>query len=125
MPHEDGPAYYPCTATVSLGSHSVLDVYEKNAAGEREREPRWRILQERGSLLVTLGGMYSVTLHGISEREIDERLDEDNIVNWSLLGDKSAFTEGRRGRESRISLTFRDVKKVVNFGGAVKFLQKK
>ncbi|KAI9672830.1 MAG: hypothetical protein M1831_000266 [Alyxoria varia] len=31
-PHEDGPAYAPVTATVSLGSHAVLDVYEKSDA---------------------------------------------------------------------------------------------
>lgn len=27
MPHEDGPAYFPAVATVSLGSHTLLDVY--------------------------------------------------------------------------------------------------
>lgn len=27
MPHEDGPAYYPAVATISLGSHTLLDVY--------------------------------------------------------------------------------------------------
>ena len=48
MPHEDGPAYYGCVATVSLGAPIVLDIYEKGAAaGGRDRVPRWRILQER------------------------------------------------------------------------------
>lgn len=27
MPHEDGPAYFPAVATISLGSHTLLDVY--------------------------------------------------------------------------------------------------
>ncbi|KIS69847.1 uncharacterized protein UMAG_10133 [Mycosarcoma maydis] len=27
MPHEDGPAYFPAVATISLGSHVLLDVY--------------------------------------------------------------------------------------------------
>lgn len=27
MPHEDGPAYYPAVATISLGSHTLLDIY--------------------------------------------------------------------------------------------------
>ena len=27
-PHEDGPLYYPTVATVSLGSHTVLDFYK-------------------------------------------------------------------------------------------------
>eukprot|EP00049_Salpingoeca_infusionum_P021707 m.4244 g.4244 ORF g.4244 m.4244 type:complete len:338 (-) comp4441_c0_seq1:187-1200(-) len=29
MPHEDGPIYYPTIATISLGSHTVLNFYEK------------------------------------------------------------------------------------------------
>ncbi len=28
LPHEDGAAYFPCVATVSLGSHALLDIYE-------------------------------------------------------------------------------------------------
>lgn len=43
---------------------------------------------------------------------MDEELNEDTVANWSLLGDK----EGCRGdlvRETRTSLTFRDVLKVV------------
>lgn len=28
MPHDDGPAYEPVTATISLGSHALLDIYE-------------------------------------------------------------------------------------------------
>lgn len=27
MPHEDGPAYFPAVATISLGSHALLDIY--------------------------------------------------------------------------------------------------
>ena len=42
MPHEDGAAYHPVVATVSLGAAIVLDIYEK---GE-ERLKKFRILQE-------------------------------------------------------------------------------
>ena len=28
QPHEDGPLYYPTVSTISLGSHTVLDLYE-------------------------------------------------------------------------------------------------
>lgn len=28
QPHEDGPLYYPTVGTISLGSHTVLDLYE-------------------------------------------------------------------------------------------------
>ncbi|KAI9873599.1 MAG: hypothetical protein M1830_010808, partial [Pleopsidium flavum] len=55
MPHEDGAAYYPVVATVSLGSATVLDVYGRRESGEVENRPRHRILQERRSLLVTTG----------------------------------------------------------------------
>jgi len=41
MPHEDGTAYHPVVATVSLGAPIVLDIYEKG-----ERVPKFRILQE-------------------------------------------------------------------------------
>jgi alkylated DNA repair protein alkB homolog 6 len=28
MPHQDGSAYFPTVATLSLGSHTILDIYE-------------------------------------------------------------------------------------------------
>ena len=34
MPHEDGPIYVPTIATISLGSHTVLNFYEKRGDGE-------------------------------------------------------------------------------------------
>ena len=127
MPHEDGPAYYPCTATVSLGASMVLDIYEKNEKGEREAKPTWRILQEPRSLLVTSGAMYKDTLHGIDGAIVDECLDEAGIANWGLLGDKRSFEEAgwRYERQTRVSLTYRDVIKVAKVGGALKFLGKK
>ncbi|EXJ89035.1 alkylated DNA repair protein alkB like 6 [Capronia epimyces CBS 606.96] len=122
MPHEDGPAYSPITATVSLGSHTVLEIYQKTEQGEREAKPTWRILQEPRSLLVTTGDMYVHTLHGISEIETDENLNRHNIVNWDLLGDGDLYESGRIRRQTRISLTLRDVVKVAKLGGAMKFI---
>ena len=75
QPHEDGGAYFPAVATVSLGSHTLLDIYryaDENAsvngasrvngddkeARSREQEPRFSILQERRSLLITRGAAY-------------------------------------------------------------------
>lgn len=29
MPHEDGPAFTPVIATITLGSHTILNIYEK------------------------------------------------------------------------------------------------
>jgi alkylated DNA repair protein alkB homolog 6 len=127
MPHEDGPAYSPCTTTVSLGAAIVLDVYEKNLQGEREAAARWRILQEPRSLLVTSGAMYTDTLHGIEGVVLDEDVGEGKIANWELLGEKEQYAalEGRRyERKARVSLTYRDVVKVAKVGGAMRFLGK-
>ncbi len=46
MPHEDGAAYWPVVATVSLGAPIVLDIYGKDSDGRRHPQPQWRILQE-------------------------------------------------------------------------------
>ncbi|KAJ9626788.1 hypothetical protein H2204_009933 [Knufia peltigerae] len=124
MPHEDGPAYAPITATVSLGSHTVLEIYKKNEMGEREARPAWRILQEPRSLLVTRGDMYAQTLHGISEIVVDETVTPDQIANWELVEEKDAYRSGNAERRTRISLTLRDVTKVAKLGGAMKFMSK-
>ncbi|EXJ63809.1 alkylated DNA repair protein alkB like 6 [Cladophialophora yegresii CBS 114405] len=124
MPHEDGPAYSPVTATVSLGSHTVLEIYKKNEQGEREANPTWRILQEPRSLLVTTGDMYVSTLHGISRIHIDTELSHESIVNWDLVEDKPLYQTGQAQRQTRISLTLRDVTKVAKLGGALKFMNK-
>ena len=82
------------------------------------KDAGWRILQEPRSLLITTGELYTECLHGIDEVKVDEDLRSDKIVNWNLLGDKEPFTEGSAARETRISLTFRDVKKIQKLGKA-------
>lgn len=47
----------------------------------------------------------------------DENLDSASIANWSLLRDAVAFHDGINLRQSRTSLTYRDVFKVVKVGG--------
>ncbi|KAK5728689.1 hypothetical protein LTR15_001828 [Elasticomyces elasticus] len=132
MPHEDGGAYHPVVATVSLGGSMVLDVTEKRleksekseSAGPAdeqlaESKPRsWRILQEPRSLLITTGSAYTDTLHGIAEVTADVDLSEKTIANWELLGDHGSIIAcgGRNERTTRISLTLRDVKKVSSVG---------
>ncbi|MCJ1284112.1 hypothetical protein MMC26_003443 [Xylographa opegraphella] len=118
FPHEDGSAYHPVVATVSLNSHIVLDIYAKkdDGSGEREPEPRWRILQEPRSLLVTAAELYKEHLHGIAETEVDEDLNEQGVANWDLLGRKEDFSGGVKRRSTRVSMTFRDVFKVKSLG---------
>ncbi|KAI9375735.1 hypothetical protein BJX61DRAFT_539606 [Aspergillus egyptiacus] len=130
MPHEDGGAYHPLVATVSLGGAIVLDLYDKgnNENGDtrqgRDRGPKYRVLQERRSLLVTRGRVYRDYLHGIAERGTDEGLNEDSICNWGLLGEPERYGCGWYKRETRISLTYRDVLKVAKLGNTMKFLNK-
>jgi alkylated DNA repair protein alkB family protein 6 len=135
MPHEDGPAYYPLVATVSLGAGIVLDLYEKDSAEKEDtaesklesdleylRIPRFRVLQERRSLLVTRGKMYTDFLHGIAERVVDGDLGPETVCNWELLGEKDGFLGGSFERMTRTSLTYRDVLKVAKVGNTLKFL---
>lgn len=129
MPHEDGAAYHPVVATVSLSGTLVLDVYEKPSddaqdGGREDVQPRkrWRILQEPRSLLVTTGAAYTDTLHGIAETEEDVYLNGATVANWDLLGQGKqniVDAEGRNKRTTRISLTFRDVLKVSSLGSKI------
>ena len=132
MPHEDGAAYHPVVATVSLSGTLVLDVYEKPShdalngdtaeSGELSPRKQWRILQEPRSLLVTTGAAYTDTLHGIAEIKEDVDLSESTVANWDLLGEgKQALIDagGKNERTTRLSLTFRDVLKVSKLGSTI------
>lgn len=119
LPHEDGAAYHPVVATVSLGAHTVLDVCAKGDA-----EVKGRILQERRSLLVTTGELYTGFLHGITASGFDLGLERAQISNWGLLGEQTEFAAGTKERGTRVSLTFRDVIKVKNLGKGLNFLKK-
>ena len=127
FPHEDGPAYHPVVVTVSLGSSIVLNLYAKKSdgSGEREDVPTWRVLQEPRSLLITTGELYKDCLHGIAETEVDKDLRKETVCNWDMLGRKADYEEGVKRRETRVSLTFRDVIKVKSLGKGFGFLGKK
>lgn len=126
-PHEDGEAYYPVVATVSLGSHIVLDIKPKMNDSTNEKlggVQSWSVLQEPRSLLITTGELYTSFLHGISEVKVDEDLGEGNIANWDLLGDRTPFAGGQAVREPRVSMTFRDVIRLKKLGKAFGGLKK-
>ena len=121
MPHEDGAAYHPVVATVSLSGSLVLDITEKPSeddVGEKGDRMMWRIFQEPRSLLVTTGSAYTDTLHGIADVTEDVDLSAGTVANWDLLDDQTVIEAkgGCNKRETRISLTYRDVKKVSNIG---------
>ncbi|KAF7592578.1 Alpha-ketoglutarate-dependent dioxygenase alkB 6 [Aspergillus hancockii] len=123
MPHEDGAAYYPLVATVSLGAPIVLDLYPKSQnRNDESRRPQYRVLQERRSLLVTTKSIYTDCLHGVAETTRDEGLGPDSICNWDLLREQDRYRCGWFERKTRISLTYRDVLKVAKVGNTTKFL---
>lgn len=97
----------------------MLDVTEKGVGGGELG--KWRILQEPRSLLVTMGSAYTDTLHGIAEVHEDEDLNAETVANWELLGDRQPFiaSGGLNTRTTRISLTYRDVKKVSTIGSKI------
>jgi len=127
MPHEDGPAYVPIVATLSLGSHTILDLYEyapstaprdsegPNAGRAINSSPKFSIFIPPRSLFVLTSDLYCRCLHGIAERSVDS---EDQL-NACINSPPPAFymsdnPEGPKPghRERRGSLTFRWVEKV-------------
>ncbi|KAF9288736.1 Alpha-ketoglutarate-dependent dioxygenase alkB 6 [Mortierella alpina] len=132
MPHTDGPAYLPTVATVSLSSHCVLEFYKIPEASEkndqdpdgssprindsREQEPEFSLLVQPRSLLVLKEDVYNKYMHGIREITSDD-LNRGNILNLpeaapEVLNHPSASARVERG--TRISLTFRIVKKTLS-----------
>ncbi|KAF2032416.1 hypothetical protein EK21DRAFT_61182 [Setomelanomma holmii] len=130
MPHEDGNAYAPVVATVSLGGSLCLDIIAKPTSPEQTRDLEadatrllqglngftlpTRIFQEPRSLLITTGDAYRDLMHGIEAIEIDEDLNADTVANWDLVADRESIEKngGQSMRETRISLTYRDVLRV-------------
>ena len=103
MPHTDGPAYEPTIATVSLGSHTVLDLYADQGS---RTTPDFSLLLEPHSLVIIRQDVYTAHLHGIAERTTD---DSRSVANASLLThqyqDKPELV-----RSTRVSLTIRRAK---------------
>lgn len=116
MPHKDGAAYHPVVCTVSLGSSLCLGIYGSKDDDITEEIPRWRILQQPRSLLITTHELYTNYLHGIAEITEDLDLGPETIANWVLLSSTDRITNGRSERQTRTSLTYRDVIKVSKLG---------
>ncbi|OCF37488.1 hypothetical protein I316_00612 [Kwoniella heveanensis BCC8398] len=95
-PHEDGPAFHPLVATISLGSHTVLDIHQylstispsppliaspasadagADAEGQRGRPiaaiPLAHLLVMPRSLLILSSSLYTSHLHAIIPRTKD------------------------------------------------------
>ncbi|GMK59731.1 hypothetical protein CspeluHIS016_0803370 [Cutaneotrichosporon spelunceum] len=85
-PHEDGPAFRPLVATLSLGSPTILDIHhyvsptapsppmiptEGNEGRAIAAVPLGHVLLMPRSLFILTGSLYSSHLHGIAARERD------------------------------------------------------
>ncbi|KAF4333917.1 alkylated DNA repair alkB like 6 [Fusarium beomiforme] len=114
MPHKlsDGAAYWPVVCTVSLGASLCLNLHRSKGDGALDPEPVWRILQEPRSLLITTDHLYTDFLHGIADIEEDVDLSAETVANWDLLRSPNAYANGRNIRQTRSSLTYRDVLQV-------------
>ncbi|KAL7920484.1 hypothetical protein ACQKWADRAFT_322094 [Trichoderma austrokoningii] len=124
-PPGDGAAYWPVVCTVSLGASICLNLYRSKEDGALDPEPAWRIIQEPRSLLITTATLYTDYLHGISDIEQDLNLSADTIVNWPLLRDVESFAGGQSVRQTRTSLTYRDVLKVSKVGNRLGLFNKR
>ncbi|KAK2593149.1 hypothetical protein QQS21_009159 [Conoideocrella luteorostrata] len=124
-PSGDGAAYWPVVCTVSLGASLCLNLHRSKEGGAVDPVPMWRILQEPRSLLITTESLYTDYLHGIADVDEDVNLSADSIVNWSLLQDPQQYADGRNVRQTRSSLTYRDVLKVSKMGNRLSMLLKR
>lgn len=116
MVSQDGAAYHPAVCTVSLGASLCLNLYRTKDDGTLDPSPAWRILQEPRSLLITTADLYTEYLHGIADIEKDEDLSAETVANWDLLRSRQEFEGGSSQRQTRTSLTYRDVLKVSKLG---------
>lgn len=136
QPHEDGPSYHPVVATLSLGSHALMHYYRylpevdfqssiscSSITGRSiDKTPVLTLLLEPRSLVITTSSFYFLHLHGIDSVEEDEfGFTEEGkprpvVSNFPLLGDERVrevlVNGGTLKRETRWSLTCRDVEKV-------------
>ncbi|CDO77484.1 hypothetical protein BN946_scf184902.g18 [Trametes cinnabarina] len=69
-PHEDGPAYHPVVATLSLGSHAVFHYYKYKSDDDTATTPDASSQAERSAGTTTAAGPMSATGSG---KPIDPR----------------------------------------------------
>nr|KAF6408898.1 alkB-like protein 6 [Rousettus aegyptiacus] len=121
-PHEDGPLYYPTVSTISLGSHTILDLYEPRQPKDDDPteqprpppRPATSLLLEPRSLLVLRGTAYTRLLHGIAAARVDP-LDTASLP-LNAAACPSARPGARLVRGTRVSLTIRRVPRVLRAG---------
>ncbi|KAA0025211.1 hypothetical protein IC582_018724 [Cucumis melo] len=137
MPHQDGPAYFPVVAILSLGSPVVMDftphsrlkscadeltenIDDKDSNGTTHQPHPFSILLMPRSLLIFKDEAYSGYLHGISDNSLQcygQAVNKTEVQNC-LLETENATVKVNRDHSSfertntRVSLTCRLVPKV-------------
>jgi alkylated DNA repair protein alkB homolog 6 len=104
LPHTDGPAYWPQTATLSLGPSSVLLKFtprlSTNEIGKKSVETREElVLEGSGSLVIFADDAYTHYTHGIDD--VLQEVASEKCVNANC----GTIIQ----RDWRISVTFRHV----------------
>lgn len=111
-PHLDGDLFYPTIATISLGSHTVLNFYEPLTEDEKTGQESCSSLEDRlkfkvyipqRSLILIQEKMFHYYLHGIEE--ISRDICDENLII------PPAVENPDFDRDTRISLTIRHVPK--------------
>ncbi|BGO95223.1 hypothetical protein NBRC10512_002987 [Rhodotorula toruloides] len=115
LPHTDGPAYHPLTATLSLSSHTILSLRSppswlsspspsttsasQKASDAKEVEKVDVFLPAR-SLVLLSGKLYEEWLHGIQPLEVSEPESLRGCANWEQYWDsRLAACEGEEAKE--------------------------
>lgn len=102
MAHKDGPIYEPFVACISILSTVLITFKNENL------ENLFSVLLEPRSLIIFTEEVYQNYLHCILENKEFDLKQEDNILNLNHTNYKLGDIIHR---DTRISLTFRNVKK--------------
>ena len=111
-PHLDGSLFYPTIATISLGSHTVLNFYEPLTESEKlgaepcsslEDRLKFKFFVPQRSLILIQNDMFHHYLHGIDE------IKEDSKSGLIFPKTFDADSGEKFERNTRISLTIRHV----------------
>jgi len=82
MPHEDGPAFLPNAAIISLLSGTVLDFYSKELTARSK--PVASVYLPPRSLCMITEEAYTSYLHGIAERNADEGVPRSDRISLTF-----------------------------------------
>ena len=110
MPHEDGPFFCPIIANITIGSHTMLDLYGKPTDKEPVRKRIGKLLLEPNSLLIMRDDAYE-WLHGIEERTEDEV--DETVLNLASSACRGASMGQVIQRGTRLSVTVRVAAKAI------------